>query len=117
MVRGFAGAAGSLFFDFDFFLLVMILIYFSSAFLFELIIWIVGSVLVWRRLSPDSPVVAVATTSLLLDLFLAVPSLLLTLRFDTTLVFRLVSFLSWLFSVIFVSLVRTSESWKDIATG
>ena len=116
MVRGFGGA-GVCFFDLDFFLLVMILIGLSSAFLFDLGIWIVGSVLVWRRLSPDSPVVAVATTSLLADTFLDKPSLLLVLRLDTILFLRPVSFLSWLFSVIFVSLVLTSESWKDIATG
>lgn len=117
MVIGFGGPAGGLFFGLDFFLFVMILICFSSVFLFELSIWIFGSVLVWRRLSPDSPVVAVATTSLLLDFFLAEFSLLLTLRFDTTLLLRPTSFLSVSFSVIFVSLVRTSESWKDIATG
>ena len=111
MVSAFGGSC--LFaFDFVFLLLVMILICLSSEFLFEGIIWIVGSVLVWRRLSPDSPVVAVATTALylLVDNFLDVPSLLLTLRFDTILFLRPVSFLSFSFSVIFVSLVRASES-------
>ena len=116
MVRGFAGP-GFCLFDLDFFLLVMILICFSSAFLFELSIWIYGSVLVCRMLSPDSPVVAVATTALLLEFFLEMPSLLVALLFDTILFLRPVSFLSWPFSVIFVSLVRVRESWKDIATG